>query len=59
MVVTQRFYRLTYNAEKMKPETVNRSAKELLDNPKITARVEEIRKPALEVAQVTLADRRY
>ena len=43
----------------MKPETVNRSAKELLDNPKITARVEEIRKPALEVAQVTLADRRY
>ena len=49
-------YRLTYNAEKMKPETVNRSAKELLDNTKITARIEEIRRPALEVAQVTLAE---
>ncbi len=49
-------YRLTYNAEKMKPETVNRSAKELLDNTKITARIEEIRKPALEVAQVTLVE---
>jgi phage terminase small subunit len=27
----------------MKPETVNRTAKELLDNPKIAARVAELR----------------
>ena len=35
-------YRQAYNAERMKPETVNRSAKELLDNPKITARIQEL-----------------
>mgnify|MGYP003587417918 CR=1 FL=1 len=35
-------YRRSYNAEKMKAETVNRTAKELLDNPKIAARVKEL-----------------
>jgi len=35
-------YRTAYAAGRMKPETVNRSAKELLDNPKITARIREL-----------------
>lgn len=47
-------YRRAYNAENMKPETVNRAAKELLDNPKITARLDELRKPITDSAQVTL-----
>lgn len=47
-------YRRAYNAEKMKPETVNRAAKELLDNPKITARLKELRQPIVDSAQVTL-----
>jgi len=33
-------YRQSYNACNMKPETINRKAKELLDNGKIRARVE-------------------
>lgn len=36
-------YRQAYDASKMKPETVNRTAKELLDNPKITARVNALK----------------
>lgn len=36
-------YRQAYNAANMKPETVNRTAKELLDNPKIAARLAELR----------------
>lgn len=47
-------YRRAYNAEKMKPETVNRTAKELLDNPKIAASLAELRRPAVEAAQITL-----
>ncbi|MEX9844177.1 terminase small subunit [Providencia rettgeri] len=35
-------YRTAYNASKMKPESINRKAKELLDNGKITARVNEL-----------------
>lgn len=41
-------YRRAYNAESMKPETVNRKAKDLLDNGKITARLAELREPILE-----------
>lgn len=48
-------YRKAYNADGMKPETVNRKAKELLDNGKITARLEELRKPVAESAQITLS----
>jgi phage terminase small subunit len=48
-------YRRTYDAEKMKPETINRKATELLANGTITARLEELRRPAVEEAQVTLA----
>lgn len=36
-------YRTAYAADKMKPETVNRNAKALLDNNKITTRVAELR----------------
>ena len=35
-------YRSAYNSGRMKPETVNREAKALLDNPKIAARVTTI-----------------
>lgn len=35
-------YRQAYSASRMKPETVNREAKALLDNPKIAARVTTI-----------------
>ena len=36
-------YRKAYNAARMKPETVNRKAAELLGNGKITARVEALK----------------
>lgn len=36
-------YRQCYSAEKAKSEAINRSAKELLDNPKIAARLDELR----------------
>ena len=36
-------YRQSYNAEKMKPETVNRKAKALIDNGKIAARIDELK----------------
>ncbi|SRR6266404_1011053 len=49
-------YRRAYDAGKMKPETINRNAKVLVDNNKIAARLTEIRKPSLEMAQVTLAE---
>jgi len=47
-------YRKAYNAEKMKPETVNRSAKDVFDNPKIAARIAELRAPVIANAQITL-----
>lgn len=37
-----------------KPETVWRSAQKLLDNPKVMARVESIRKPAADAVGITL-----
>ena len=46
-------YRLSYNAENMKPETVNRTAKELLDNPKIAARLAELNEDAVTEAVMT------
>lgn len=36
-------YRRAYETEAMKPETINRKAKELTDTGKIAARVEELR----------------
>ena len=48
-------YRKAYNAEKMKPETVNNKAHALLKKGEIRARLEELRKPATESAQITLS----
>lgn len=47
-------YRQAYDASKMKPESVNRNAKALMDDTKIASRLEELRKPAREAAQLTL-----
>ena len=47
-------YRQVYDANRMKPETVNRKAKELMDNGKITARIAELRRVAAEAATLTL-----
>ena len=47
-------YRRAYNASKMADSTVHRNAKELIDNRKIAARLQDLRAPAVERAQVTL-----
>lgn len=47
-------YRRAYDASGMNDNSINRKAKELIDNVKITARLQEIRKPAVEKAQITL-----
>lgn len=47
-------YRRAYNAGRMKPATVHRKAKALLDNGKIAARLEELREPVRDAALVTL-----
>lgn len=49
-------YRRAYDAEKMKPATVNRTAKELLDNPKIAARIEELQSGHAERHKLTVDD---
>ena len=47
-------YRRAYNAENMKPETINREAKKLLDNPKITTRLDELRAAHAERHNITV-----
>lgn len=47
-------YRQSYDSSNMSPESVNRKAKELMDNVKIAARLEELRAPVREKAQITL-----
>ncbi|MFO1324175.1 MAG: terminase small subunit [Burkholderiales bacterium] len=47
-------YRRAYTANGMKPTTVNRKAKELLDNGKIRARLAETRSQAASTVQVNL-----
>ncbi len=49
-------YRQAYDACKMKPATVNRSAKALLDNPKITARLSELGQETAKRHQITVDD---
>ena len=49
-------YRLAYNAENMKPETINRNAFAVLENDKIAARLAELRAPAIEQCQITVLD---
>lgn len=49
-------YRQAYNAETMKAESVHRKAKELLDNGKITARIEELKAQHAERHKLTVDD---
>lgn len=49
-------YRRAYDAAKMKPDSINRKAKELLDNGKITARVQELQAGHVERHQLTVDD---
>lgn len=46
-------YRRSYDAENMKPETINRNAKDLLDNSKIAARLAELTEEATTSAVMT------
>lgn len=47
-------YRQSYIAGQMKETSINRKAKELMDNGKIAARIADLRKPVIEAAQFTL-----
>ncbi|WP_373819214.1 terminase small subunit [Glaesserella sp.] len=49
-------YRKAYQADGMKPETVHRKAKELMDNGKITARIEELQAEHMERHKLTVDD---
>ncbi|MDG6477475.1 terminase small subunit [Glaesserella parasuis] len=49
-------YRKAYKADGMKPETVHRKAKELMDNGKITARIEELQAEHIERHKLTVDD---
>lgn len=49
-------YRLAYNAEKMKPATINRNAKALLDNNKIATRLKELRAGHVDRHNITVDD---
>lgn len=46
-------YRLAYNAENMKPESIHRKAKDLTDHVKIRARLEELNQAAVTDAVMT------
>jgi phage terminase small subunit len=47
-------YRRSYDAAGMSTPSINRKAKELLDNGKITARLAVLREPVIQKAQITL-----
>ena len=47
-------YRRHYKVDAMKPESINRLAKQMIDNVKIASRIAELRQPAVENAQITL-----
>ena len=47
-------YRVAYDAGNMKDESIWRKASELMESGKVTARVEEIRKPIVEKVKLTL-----
>lgn len=52
-------YRRAYDSSKMGDATINRAAKELIDNPKIAARLAEVRAPVIAKAQITLETHLY
>ena len=47
-------YRIAYDADKMKAETIHRKANELISNGKITARIEEMQKEHQERHKITV-----
>lgn len=47
-------YRAAFDASKMKPETIQSAASRLMAYSKVSARVEEIRRPVVKRAQITL-----
>lgn len=47
-------YRAAYSSKNMKAETVNNKAYALLKKGEIRARIEELKKPVIEKAQLTL-----
>ena len=49
-------YRRAYDSGDMAAPTINRKAKDLLNNGKITARLETLRAPAIAKAQLTVED---
>lgn len=49
-------YRQSYDADSMNENTVNRAAKQLLDNPKITTRVNQIKREHKRRHNMTIDD---
>lgn len=47
-------YRLSYDAADMKPESIHRSAKEMMDNPKISSRIKNMRDETQLRHQITV-----
>lgn len=47
-------YRLSYDSAEMKPESIHRSAKELMDNPKIASRIKCMREETQLRHKITL-----
>lgn len=47
-------YRRVYDVSKTSDVSINRLAKQLMDNIKIASRIAELRKPVIERAQITL-----
>jgi len=49
-------YRRAYDVSKMTPASINRCAKDVIDNVKVTARLAELRAPIMKKAQITVED---
>ena len=49
-------YRRSYNAQNMKPESINVNACKLLSDAKIAQRLDELRAPVIAKAQLTVED---
>lgn len=49
-------YRIAYESENMKIETVHRAAKEVYDNPKVAAMISELREEMVERHRLTVDD---
>ena len=47
-------YRAAYSTAKSKPESIQRNAHALMQDIKVSSRVDELRKPIVEKAQITL-----